>query len=116
MKDWQYKYNVKLVKIVDADTIDVDVDLGFGTFRRERLRFARIDAWEMRGTERAKGQLAKAALARHINNAKLFIITHKDKTGKYGRYIADVWVDNGENSICMNDWLVEQGHAEYVKY
>ena len=112
MSDWQYKYKVKLVKIVDADTIDVDVDLGFGTFRRERLRFARIDAWELRGEERAKGQLAKAALTRHIENAKLHIVTYKDKTGKYGRFIADVYAGD----VCMNDWLVEQGHAEYVEY
>ena len=54
-----YEYKGIVVKIVDADTIDVRVDLGFSISTHQRLRVARIDAWEIRGEERPKGLAAK---------------------------------------------------------
>jgi micrococcal nuclease len=116
MTDWQYKYKVTLDRVVDADTIDVFVDLGLHTLRKERLRLYKIDAWETRGEEREKGLVAKAALEQLLEGKTLAIETYKDKTGKYGRFLATVWAMEGSTSINVNEWLVEQGHAEYVEY
>ena len=55
-----YWYKAKVVKIVDADTVDLMVSLGLHSYSEERFRLRGIDAWEVRGKEREKGLLAKA--------------------------------------------------------
>ena len=116
MTNWQYRYKVTLDRVVDADTIDVFVDLGLHTFRKERLRLYGIDAWETRGEEREKGLKAKEALIKLLDGKTLAIETFKDKTGKYGRFLATVWAMEGPSSINVNEWLVAEGHAENVEY
>ena len=114
-----YEYRAKVLKVVDADTIDVEIDLGFKIKSEKRLRFARIDAWEVRGEEREKGLAAKEYVLERLtvaeDNGGVLIRTDKDKTGKYGRYIAEVlYIDKeAEELINLNDELVKLGHAEY---
>jgi len=104
-----YTYTAKVEKIVDGDTIDVNVDLGFATFRKERLRFARINAWETRGAEKEQGKLAKARVIELIPvGTTITIKTFRDKKGKYGRYIAEIIIEDGKN---LNDILLNEGHA-----
>ena len=112
-KPWTY-YAV-VVKIVDADTSDVEIDLGFYTKREERLRLARIDAWEVRGEERPKGLVAKDRVIELIPVGSQVIIT-TEKKGKYGRYIAEVIFKAGEEDANLSDLLVEEGHAEYADF
>jgi len=107
-----YKYYATVLKIVDGDTIDVLVDLGMGVHRKERLRFSRINAWEIRGEHKAKGKLAKARVAELIPvGEKILIQTEKDKQGKYGRYLAEIFILEGSLSKNLNDLLLNEGHA-----
>ena len=108
-----YRYRAHVLKIYDGDTITVRVDLGFHTHRIERLRLARIDAWEVRGEERPAGLVARDWLRSQILGRDVIVQTIKDKTGKYGRYIAEVFTLDCEN---LNDLIVSNGHARYQDY
>lgn len=107
-----FEYYAKVLKIVDGDTIDVMVDLGMGVHRKERLRFSRINAWETRGEHKEKGKLAKARVAELIPvGQKILIKTDKDKQGKFGRYLAEIYILQGSLSKNLNDILLNEGHA-----
>ena len=106
-----FEYYAKVLKIVDGDTIDVMVDLGMGVHRKERLRFSRINAWEVRGEHKEKGRLAKARVAELIPvGEKIIIKTQKDKRGKFGRYLAEIIILYADQTN-LNDLLLNEGHA-----
>lgn len=114
-----YFYKAKITKIYDADTITVDIDLGLNIWKRnESIRFARIDAPEIRGEERPNGLLARDFLLTHLSvGDEIYIETIKDTTGKYGRYIAEVYkIEEDGKLLNCNDVLVESNHAIYVNY
>jgi micrococcal nuclease len=108
-----YRYRAHVLKIYDGDTITVRVDLGFHVQITQRLRLARIDAWEVRGEERPAGLIARDWLRSQILGRDVIVQTVKDATGKYGRYIAEVETLGGAN---LNDALVANGHARYRDY
>ena len=113
-----YHYRAKVLSVYDGDTCTVDIDLGLNTWiRGEKLRLHRINAPELRGEEREAGLLARDFLRSHIDGKEIIIGTVKDKRGKYGRYIAEIWLQNeaGEWQN-MNDAMVENGFARYQKY
>lgn len=100
-----YEYRAKITRIIDGDTVDAEVDLGFHVVMAMKLRLAGINAPEM---NTAEGKKAKSALISLIEGKKVKILTIKDKQEKYGRYLA-VILENDQNNI--NNWLVEQGLA-----
>lgn len=110
-----YFYRCWVKRVVDADTIDVELDYGWGEKNADvRLRLYRIDAFEIRGTERPKGLAAKAFVEALLPPGDEIIIrSHKDERGKFGRPLADVYLPDGR---CLNDLLVTEGHAIYRKY
>ncbi len=115
MLNFEYKYKAVVVKVYDGDTIKVDIDLGFSlTFERVTLRLNRINAPELRGSERSEGLKSRDRLRELVLNKEIIIKTIKDKKGKYGRYIAEVIDINTNKNI--NDQLVEEGLAVYKKY
>jgi micrococcal nuclease len=99
-----YEYRAELIRIVDADTIEVRIDLGLDSERKISLRLAGIDAPE-RFT--AAGKMATARLAELLGTKPFVIRTIKDRTEKYGRYLASIFVDD----VNINDAMVEEGHA-----
>lgn len=103
--------NGHVVKIVDGDTIDVDVDLGFHINVLTRFRLARINAPEIRGKEREEGLKSKEFLIELLWEKDVIIKSEKYK-GKWGRWIAEVEID-GQN---VSDLLVQRGLAKYVDY
>jgi len=105
-------YHARVERVVDGDTLDLVVASGFRHVLRDRFRLQGIDAWETRGDERERGLAAKAALVELIEGKRIVIDTHGDRRGKYGRWIATVWI--GQTNV--NNWLVEQGHAVRVEY
>ena len=108
-----YNYKAEVTKVYDGDTITVTLDLGMRTFvHGEVIRLARINTPELRGEERPQGLIARDWLRERILGQDVHIKTFRDKNGKYGRYIAEVYYDN----ICINDELVELGYAEYRSY
>ena len=119
-----YVYRATVIKIVDGDTIDVELDVGFNTSIRKRLRFYGIDTWEVRGDEREKGLIAKARLTEILDQADhIYVQIKMDTTGKYGRVLAIVWTvqattwtDLGEHLTNVNELLITEGHGvEYMK-
>tara|TARA_R110000772_G_scaffold65402_1_gene145965 strand:+ start:5632 stop:6039 length:408 start_codon:yes stop_codon:yes gene_type:complete len=107
-----YTYRIKEVtKIVDGDTIDVIMDLGFGITKKERVRIASIDAPESRTRdlyEKKLGLEAKSWLKEHIEKCKSITIK-TEKEGKYGRILG--WLYTEEFSASLNDVMVEKGYA-----
>lgn len=110
-----YEYRVKKVlKIVDGDTIDVDLDLGFDISFTQRVRLAGIDTPESRTAdkyEKALGLEVKDKLKHAIEAAKTVVIrTEKpDSTEKYGRILGWIFLD--ENPVSINQTLIDEGFA-----
>lgn len=112
MEFTNYWYSARVEKVVDGDTVDLVVDLGFRTSMRDRFRLYGINAWETRGDDREKGLAAKARLEGLIGGREITINTYKDERGKYGRWLAILYVDE----ININGLLVQEGHAVTAKY
>lgn len=110
-----YEYRVKKVtNVVDGDTIDVDIDLGFSVSFSQRLRLAGIDTPESRTTdkiEKALGLESKEYLKTKLKDAKEVVVkTEKpDSSEKYGRILGWVYVDGSTKSI--NEMMIEDGYA-----
>jgi len=106
-----YKYRATVIKVVDGDTIDVDIDLGFFTvLHRQRIRLHGIDAPEVRGSERFEGLEAKAWLEQKIGGKEIELVTFKDAKGKYGRWLGVIYL-RGQN---INQLMVEKGLSESI--
>ncbi len=107
----KYRFeNVKCIKTIDGDTIDVIIDFGFNLTQTHRLRFFGINAPETRGPEREEGLKSKAWLKDLIEGKRIKIQTYK--RGKYGRIVADI-IFKRRN---INKRMVEEGLAEYKEY
>jgi len=110
-----YEYRVKkLLNVVDGDTIDVDIDLGFDISLSKRVRLAGIDTPESRTSdkfEKTLGLEAKEYLKKHIKDAEQIIIRTElpDSSEKYGRILGWIYVDKLEKSI--NETMIEDGYA-----
>ena len=106
-------YPSEVTSIYDGDTITLEVSLGFGLSKIERIRLYGIDAPEVRGSERYEGLKSRDALRKKILHKEVRLETlKKDKKGKYGRTIGTIWID-GEN---VNKWMVINGFAEEKYY
>ena len=110
-----FEYRVKQVtKIVDGDTIDVDIDLGFSISYSQRLRLAGIDTPESRTTdkfEKSLGLESKEYLKSKLKDAKDIVVkTEKpDSSEKYGRILGWVYLDGNTKSV--NEQMIEDGYA-----
>lgn len=110
-----YHYKAEVVSVYDADTMTVEVDLGFDVSTTQRLRLYGINAWEVRGDEKPEGIIARDWFRQQVPiGSTIYLKTQKDKRGKYGRYLATVYKDL--HSQALNDRLVELGHAKYQEY
>ena len=109
-----YEYKCKLVKVVDGDTVDVDIDLGFGVWlQNQRIRMYGIDAPESRTSDKVEkvyGMAAKDFVIKWTNAGDLVLKTFKDVKGKYGRILGELWY----NDVNINQRMIEEHHA--VKY
>ena len=107
-----YKYKCKLVRVVDGDTADVLIDLGFDTWRKSRLRFKGVDTWEKRTRdkeEKVKGIAASAFTQKYLEMNKGNFVIQSYGKGKYGRVLAEIFIEGEEKSL--NQLLIENGHA-----
>lgn len=112
-----YEYKASLDRVVDGDTIDVIVDLGFYTKIKERLRLAGIDTPEIYGTKKdtkeyQKGVEAKDFVERRLKENNNEMIIKTDKIGKWRRWIAEIIL--GDSKKTLNQELVEHGFAVEV--
>ena len=96
----KYIYNAIVTNVVDGDTFDVDIDLGFSVTVSQRIRLYNIDAFEtsLRGgttpQEKEKGLEAKKLLTDLLVGNSVVLETVQDKQGKYGRYLANIYIEN----------------------
>lgn len=110
-----YEYNIKKVtKVVDGDTIDVDIDLGFNISYSQRVRLAGIDTPESRtkdAREKALGLEVKDKIKKAIESAKTVVIKTElpNSTEKYGRILGWVYLDGAAKSL--NEQLIDEGYA-----
>ena len=109
-----YEYNCEIVRVVDGDTVDVNIDLGFGIWiRKERIRLYAIDTPESRTSdeeEKPYGLAAKAAVEQWLPvGSTQVLITIKDNVGKYGRTLGKFRIEDDEEYL--NAWLVTNYHA-----
>ncbi|MEA3371849.1 MAG: thermonuclease family protein [Campylobacterota bacterium] len=108
-----YHYRAEVVSVYDGDTITANIDLGFHvSLTKEKFRLYRINTPEVRGDEKEQGIISRDWLREKILGKKVTLVTYKDKKGKYGRWLADIWLDG----VCLNDELVKEGLAEYKEY
>ncbi len=114
----RYLYRAEVVSVYDGDTITVDIDLGMRIkVRGEKVRLFGINTPELRGDDKPQGLLARDHLRSLINAREVVIETHKDKKGKYGRYLATVWVQETPGEwLDVNKHLVAKGFAKFVTY
>ena len=110
-----YEYKCKMVRVVDGDTVDVDIDLGFGVWmRKQRIRMYGIDTPESRTSDKVEKVYGKAAtefLVKWTNAGDLTLKTFKDGKGKFGRILGELWYGHEHN---INQLLVDNNHA--VRY
>ena len=112
-----YEYRCKLVKVVDGDTIDVDIDLGFDVWlKKQRIRLYGINAPESRTRdleEKERGLASKQFVINFLNDeGGLTLKTHKDATGKFGRILGELWRTTDFADKSLNEYLVEKELAE----
>ena len=108
-----YEYKCKIVKVVDGDTVDIDLDLGFGVWLRdERVRIMGIDTPESRTSDKVEKIFGLAATAKaHTlipEGSNCIIRTRRDKAGKYGRTMGDFVLEDG---TLYTDVMIETHHA-----
>jgi len=115
---FRYRYKARIISVYDGDTVRADVDLGMGIWARNvKLRLKGINASELRSrslTETRKAVKAREALEVKVLNKEVTIETHKDRTGKYGRYLATIWIEDDSRSERwknVNDSMVQEGYA-----
>ena len=111
-----YEYICNVVHIVDGDTVDVDIDLGFGVWmKKQRIRLYGIDTPESRTRdleEKKYGLAAKAFLTGMLDDeAGITLKTHKDAEGKFGRILGELWRTTNYADQSINEYMVEQNHA-----
>jgi len=111
-----FEYNFKLRKIIDGDTIDVDIDLGFGVWlKKQRIRMMGIDTPESRTSddeEKVYGLLAKQRLTTLLADAKV-LKTYNDERGKYGRILGEVicYFAAEDRWAGSSEIMISEGHG-----
>ena len=109
----KHNYSAKLMRVVDGDTCDAMIDLGFNTWVKKRIRFYGVDCWESRTRdleEKKKGLAAKEfvkKLLEYSDEGKFVLKSYG--VGKYGRVLGELFVKGNETSV--NELLKENGHA-----
>ena len=106
-----YRYKVEVTRVVDGDTVDVDIDLGFGmTYKKQRVRMMGIDTPESRTRdleEKFYGKASKANLIKILDGQDVELVSH-DK-GKFGRILGELFI--GGASYSVNQQQIDEHHA-----
>lgn len=108
-----YYYKIELLRVVDGDTVDVRIDLGFNVWHKCRVRLVGINAPESRTRdkeEKKRGLAAKQWLIDTLESAQVDLEMKSYGSGKYGRVLGEIYI----NDVNINQLMVDEGHA--VKY
>ena len=111
-KPASFEYNATLVRVLDGDTIDAYIDLGFDLKIKKRIRYMGIDTWESRTRdleEKKKGLAAKARNKELLESGTFKIVSNGK--GKFGRVLGEVFVETDNGLQSVNQILIDEGHA-----
>ena len=112
-----YEYKVNILRVVDGDTVDVDIDLGFGVWmHKERVRLYGIDTPESRTRdleEKKYGKAAAAFLKEKLQEGTPLLRTFKDGVGKYGRILGEFIVYDAKKDAwrSLNEVMIDEHHG-----
>ena len=114
----KYIYKAKLDRVVDGDTVDALIDVGFDIWIKKRIRYSGIDTWESRTRnleEKAKGLEAKARnkeLLMEVSSKPGYFRLKSFGVGKYGRVLGEIYIEDKEGKqYNINKTLMSEGHA-----
>jgi len=113
-ENYLYHYRAKVLEIYDADTIRVELNLGFGLIwrgsdnRGVEIRLYGLNAPEMKGSDKTKGTISRDRLREQLLGQVITLKTIKDKSEKFGRYLGILIKEDGTN---INEWLIKEGLA-----
>jgi micrococcal nuclease len=114
----KYVYRAKLDRVVDGDTVDAMIDVGFDIWIKRRIRFKGMNAWESRTRNLEEKKLGLAAkdrlieLLTEVSSKPGFFRIKSYGEGKYGRVLAELFImDKDDNVININETLITEGHA-----
>jgi len=104
-----YCYKATCTSVYDGDSITLDINLGFNmVMHNQKIRLLGINTPEIRGDERESGLISPHRLRELIEGKDVLMLSHRDKTGKYGRWLATIYIDG----LDVNQLLVDEGLAE----
>tara|TARA_R110002012_G_scaffold126861_1_gene279013 strand:+ start:1135 stop:1500 length:366 start_codon:yes stop_codon:yes gene_type:complete len=111
-----YVYKARLDRVVDGDTLDAIIDLGFDITVHKRIRLVGINTPESRTRdleEKKRGLAAKEALLTMLTetNKSEYFVLESEKVGKFGRVLGKLHIETDDIDCCVNDKLIEMGHA-----
>ena len=113
-----FEYNATVTRVVDGDTIDALIDVGFDIWIKKRIRYSGIDTWESRTRnleEKAKGLEAKARnkeLLMEVSSKPGYFRLKSFGVGKYGRVLGEIYIEDKEGKqYNINKTLISEGHA-----
>ena len=118
-----YEYSFKLDRVIDGDTVDGIIDLGFGIYTHKRIRLLGIDAPEIRLQSKIKdknqrvlekkaGLRAKAKLKEMLDSQEIIVKTELDKSGKFGRVLGTLLTKGRDSLLNINKLLLAQGYVK----
>jgi len=114
----KYIYRAKLDRVVDGDTVDALIDVGFDIWFKKRIRFMGLDTWESRTKdleEKKKGLAAKARtkeLLEKVSSKSGYFRLKSHGLGKYGRVLGEIFImDKDGKQWSVNETLITEGHA-----
>jgi len=115
-----FTYGAEVLKIIDADTLELNIDVGFKTWMRHKVRLRGINCPEVRTR---KGEEAKAFVMKELGALGTNVVIRSYKSGKFGRYIVDLWYLPGETNrevilekgLLLNQVLLDKGLARKVE-
>ena len=114
----KYIYKAKLERVVDGDTVDALIDLGFDTWVKKRIRYKGIDTWESRTKDLDEKKLGLAAKDRNkellesVSSKPGYFRLKSHGVGKYGRVLGELFIKDNEGiEYNINQTLIDEGHA-----
>lgn len=113
----EYKYKATVIRVVDGDTVDFLLDLGLNVHVKARVRLLNVDTPETYGVKKDSSEYQRGLMAKQVTSDWLarheyvIVQTQKDKTGKYGRWLATIFSPDQKDNL--NDLLVSKGWSDW---
>lgn len=106
-----YSYRGQVIDVYDGDTFTVSLDMGLGIQCEKVIRLARVDTPELRGSEREQGLVVRDYVSWISKDRTVYAKTDRDKDGKYGRLLAEIYIQTDTALVNLSDHLLQKNYA-----